>query len=178
MTLVLHINGWPGSGKRTIGAIVADRIGGRLLDNHVVLNPAEALFERDDPLHTSLHEAVRAAALDHAARLAPGVAIVLTDALSDDADDSATFERYRHLAERRTARLVAAVLDITPTENARRLVSPGRHEQRKLTRPEVLDRLRARYRLLRPAGTESIGVDVTDLSAGQAATRILDAIGR
>jgi hypothetical protein len=51
MSLILHINGWPGSGKLTIGRIVAGRLGARLLDNHTVLNPAEALFERDDPLH-------------------------------------------------------------------------------------------------------------------------------
>jgi hypothetical protein len=30
MNCVVHINGWPGSGKRTIGAIIAGRIGGRL----------------------------------------------------------------------------------------------------------------------------------------------------
>lgn len=53
-----HINGWPGTGKRTIGKLVAGRIGGRLLDNHVMLNPAEALFERWDPLHAPMSDVV------------------------------------------------------------------------------------------------------------------------
>ena len=177
MSFVLHINGWPGSGKRTIGQIVAERIGGRLLDNHVMLNPAEALFDRDDPLHASLRNAVREVTLDHAERLAPGVSVVLTDALSDDAEDTASFERYRRLAEHRSARLVSVVLEIAPEENARRLVSPGRSDGLKLTRTEILAAMRSRYRLLRPSGTEVIDLDVTEFSAADAAGEIIDLLG-
>lgn len=36
MNLVLHINGWPGSGKRTIGAIVADRRRATVIDRGTV----------------------------------------------------------------------------------------------------------------------------------------------
>lgn len=178
MRYVLHINGWPGTGKRTIGKIVADRIGGRLLDNHVMLNPAEALFERGDPLHASLRDAVREATLEHAERLAPDVSIVLTDALSDDAEDTASFARYRRLAERRGSRLISVVLEIAPEENARRLVSPGRSDALKLTRVEVLEAMRSRYLLLRPTGIEVIDLDVTELSAAAAAGQIVDLLMR
>lgn len=58
MNLIVHLDGRPGSGKRTIGAILAARSGARLLDVHVMLNPAEAPFEHDDPLHATLYEAV------------------------------------------------------------------------------------------------------------------------
>lgn len=177
MSFVLHINGWPGSGKRTIGGIVAEKIGGRLLDNHVMLNPAEALFERGDPLHASLRNAVREVTLDHAERLEPGVSIVLTDALSEDDADTASFEHYRRLAENRSARLVSVVLDIAPEENARRLVSPGRNDALKLTSTEVLEATRSRYRLLRPSGIEVIDLDVTELSAAEAAGEIIDLLG-
>jgi hypothetical protein len=173
MSCVLHINGWPGSGKRTIGAIIAAQIGGRLLDNHVMLNPAEALFERQDPLHASLYRAVRTVALDHAARLAPGVSIVLTDSLSDDEADTNRFDDFRQLATRRNVPLIAVVLGIAPDENIRRLLTPSRSEHRKLTRPEVLRQLRERYRLLRPADVEVIDLDITQLTAEQAAAQIL-----
>ena len=178
MSYVLHINGWPGTGKRTIGKIVAERIGGRLLDNHVMLNPAEALFERGDPLDASLRDAVREVTLDHAERLAPSVSIALTDALSDDAEDTASFERYRRLAQRRGSRLISVVLEIAWEENGRRLVSPGRSSALKLTRVEVLDAMRSRYRLLRPSGIEVIDLDVTELSAVAAAGQIVDLLMR
>jgi hypothetical protein len=178
MSCVLHINGWPGSGKRTIGAIIAARIGGRLLDNHVMLNPAEALFERQDPLYDSLFSAVRTVTLDHAARLAPGVSIVLTDSLSDDEADTNRFDDSRQLATRRNVPLIAVVLGIAPDENIRRLLAPGRSEHRKLTRPQVLRQLRERYRLLRPAGVEVIDLDITQLTAEQAAAQILERMGR
>jgi hypothetical protein len=174
MSCVLHINGWPGSGKRTIGAIVAAQIGGRLLDNHAMLNPAEALFERQDPLHASLYNAVRVVTLDHAAWLAPGVSIVLTDPLSDDEADTNRFDDFRRLAARRSAQLMAVVLGIAPEENIRRLLTPGRSEHRKLMRPEVLRQMRERYRLLRPAEVEVLDLDITHLTADEAAAQILE----
>lgn len=172
MTSVIHINGWPGSGKRSIGKILAANMGGRLLDNHAMLNPAEALFERSDPLHLELHQAVRDITFDYAARVAPTVPIVLTDPLSDDAHDTSVFERFRALAVRRKARLVAVTLDIDLAENVRRLESPDRADHRKLTRADVLMDLQRRYRLLRPEGAEVFSLDVTRLTAAEAAGRI------
>ena len=176
MNLVLHLNGWPGTGKRTIAAILAAQIGARLLDNHVMLNPAEALFERGDPNHAALLDAVRSLTLDYAAHVPSGTPIIATNALSDDEADIALFDRYRTLATRRGARLAAVVLDIAPDENARRLQSPGRAGHRKLTRPDVLHVMRTQYRLLRP-GADVLNLDVTNLSAADAASRILDWIG-
>jgi len=51
MNCIIHINGRPGSGRRSIGQIPAALIGGRLLDNHTMLNPAEAL-------HAEVHQAI------------------------------------------------------------------------------------------------------------------------
>jgi predicted kinase len=170
--LIVHINGWPGSGKLTIARILARSLGARLLHNHIMLNPAEALFERSDPLHGSLHKEVRAATLDHAARLSPGVSLVFTDALGDDSSDRSFFDGYRHLAERRSARLVAVVIACDPDENIRRLTTDGRAEQHKLTNPEVLARLRADYQLLRPEGIDLVELNVTRQTAAEAAAAI------
>ena len=92
MNCVVHLNGWRGSGKRTIGAILAAASGARLLDVHVMLNPAEALFERDDPLHAAPYEAVRSLVLDCAAKLAHGTSLILTDPLADNRAGIALFE--------------------------------------------------------------------------------------
>ncbi len=47
--MILQINGWPGVGKLTVGRIVAKELGGRLLDNHTIYNPAFALTEFRSP---------------------------------------------------------------------------------------------------------------------------------
>ncbi len=174
MNCIVHLNGWPGSGKRTIGSILAARLGARLLDVHVILNPAEALFERDDPLHAALREGVRSLVLDYAAKLASGMSLILTDPLAADEADITLFERFRDLAAQRNARLVSIVLDIGLGENLRRLQTPSRAEHRKLTRPDVLLRMRDRYELLRPQGTEIMTLDITHLSADDAAACILE----
>ena len=172
MNLIVHINGWPGCGKLTIARILAKNLAGKLLDNHTLLNPAEALFDRGNPLHGSLRMAVRAATLDHAAQLREGLALVLTDALSDDPTDQAMFNDYRVLAARRQARLVSVVLECEHEENVRRLASAGRAELYKLTRPDFLAELRTKYRLLRPPGIECIEIDISRMSAAETAATI------
>lgn len=169
--LIIHINGWPGVGKLTIARELAGLMNARLLDNHTIINPAEALFERRDPLNRSLRKALRTAIFDHAARMKPG-ALILTDAISDDAFDSAIFDEYRELAQKRDARLIAVVLDCAPEINAQRLVAAGRAEKRKLTDATVLASLRASHRLLRAQGVPLIELDVGALSPGEAAAHL------
>jgi thymidylate kinase len=176
MDQIIHINGWPGCGKLTIARLLAGRLNGKLLDNHTLLNPAEALFERTDPLHASLRRQVRASVLGHAAQLPAGVPLILTDALADDKTDRAFFDDYRTLATTRGARLIAVLLDCERDENVRRLTSAGRAELQKLTDPDFLDQLRATYQLLRPKGVELIEIDVSALSPDEAAARIEEAL--
>ncbi|MBY5348664.1 AAA family ATPase [Rhizobium leguminosarum] len=174
---IIHINGWPGTGKLTVGRLLAKRLGARLVDNHMLLNPAEALFSRSDPLHASLRGQIRQAVFGHAVRADPAESFVFTDALSDDAQDTATFSWYRDLAAARGADLVAILLDCAPEENARRLVSPGRSGALKLTDIAVLQRLRANHRLLRGLAERTVEIDTTGLLPEQTTARILGDIG-
>jgi len=174
--MIVHINGWPGSGKWTIARVLARRLGARLVDSQIMLSPAEALFGREDPLYWSLRKTVRRAVLEHAARLAEGVPLIFTDALAEDPADSAVFDEYRALAERRSTRLAAVVLECEQEENVRRLTRAGRAELNKLTRPEVLAQLRGQYRLLRPQGVALVEIDVTRLSPDAAAGAIADSL--
>lgn len=165
---IIHINGWPGSGKLTIARELATLLDARLLDNHTIINPAEALFERRDPLNRSLRKALRETIFAHVVQMKP-VMLLLTDAISDDAFDSALFEEYRALAAKRGAALVSIVLECSPEQNAERLVAAGRAERRKLTNPAILASLRASHRLLRPAGVPLVELDVSELSPAEAA---------
>lgn len=167
--LIVHINGWPGSGKLTIAREMAKQLGARVLDNHTIINPAEALFDRRDPLNRSLRKALRAVIFEHAGRMKPGTSLILTDALSDDPFDSAVFDDYRALAAARGATLIAVVLDCSPERNRERLTAPGRAERHKLTSEAVLASLRAACQLLKAEGLPLIELDVSELSAEQAA---------
>lgn len=172
MSAVVYLNGWPGSGKLTVGRLLAHRLKARLLDNHTTLNPAEALFERRDPLHASLRRAVRDVTLEHAALLPTGTSLVVTDPLADDEHDRAEFNRFAALADLRGVPLATVVLDVDLEENLRRLCEPGRAERLKLTRPETLCMLRARHTLLRPTRGPRLDLDITRLAPDDAATQI------
>ncbi|HEV7317167.1 MAG TPA: AAA family ATPase [Ensifer sp.] len=171
-SLVVHINGWPGSGKLTIARHLAESLGARLADNHTLINPAEALFARGDPLYRSLRAAVRKSVFEHLAQAASEQSFIFTDALSDDAFDACAFEDCSALARQRGARFVAVVIDCDVEENLKRLTRAGRAKQHKLTDPQVLLGLRNVHRLLRGKSDLLIEIDVTALGADEAAAAI------
>ena len=57
--MIVHINGWPGSGKLTVGREVARKLGARLLDNHTLHDVAIRLCERGTPEYWDLYYQVR-----------------------------------------------------------------------------------------------------------------------
>jgi len=172
---LIHICGWPGSGKMTIGRALAKRIGGRLLHNHLALDPANALFDRADPAHLALREALRAQIYDAALTLPNDVPLIVTDALQEAEFDRRLFEPTRLLAARRGAALLAVTLELSPEENRRRLSSSERAARPKLGRVEVLDKLRETCTLLRPDGAVPFNVnDLTPSQAAQGIARLLD----
>ena len=160
---VIHIGGWPGAGKRTIGRIVADRLGGRLIDNHLMLDAARALYARGTPGSVALREEVREVILSHARRLPADVPLILTDALADEPEAGPLFRPSVALARDRTAPLLPFVLDLSLEENQRRLTDPSRLGGAKLTDVDVLFSLRQKTGLYLPTG--AVVLDVTTLSA-------------
>ena len=167
---IIHIGGWPGSGKRTIAVHLRDRIGARLIDNHLILNPASALFARGTPERAALRERLRAVMYDAALLLPADVPLILTDALAESDRHSKLVTPTLTLAKARGADLLPFVFNISPAENLRRLTDPARRDTGKLTDAAVLTDLRDKHRLLQLPGTQTI--DVTDLSPAQAAAEI------
>ncbi len=167
---VIHIGGWPGAGKLTVAKALAQRLGARLLHNHLMLDPANAVYDRGALGHGQLRAEVRAAVFAHAKALPAQVPIVLTDALADEPAADPLFQPTKDLAKARGARLLAVVLDLSIDENLRRLTDPSRHGRSKLTDPDILRNIRARDRLFVPEGGKVI--DVTTQSPQQAAALI------
>ncbi|WP_299280523.1 hypothetical protein [uncultured Tateyamaria sp.] len=167
---VIHIGGWPGAGKKTIGRIVAERLNGRLIHNHIMLDASRAIYARNTPESIAMREEVRSLVLAHARRLPEDVPIVLTDALADEPAAGPLFQPTLQLAKDRNAPLRAFVLDLTVEENQRRLSDPARSGGHKLTDVDLLKALRRRDRLFLP--DDAVVIDVTDMSVHAAADRI------
>ena len=167
---VIHLGGWPGAGKRTIGRLVADRLQARLIDNHIMLDAARAIYERGTPGSSALREEVRDVVLRHARTLPPEVPIILTDALADEPAARPLYAPTEALARDRGAPLLPFVLDLSPEENLRRLTNPAREGGAKLVNPEILQRIRSHDVLFLPDG--AVVLDVTAHSAAKAAALI------
>jgi gluconate kinase len=170
--LVVHINGWPGCGKLTIARLLAKRLSARLIDNHLLLNPVAAMFDRGAPLREAFRLELRTLAFAYAEQIDAQTDLIFTDALAREAFEQARFDEVRELALKRRARCFSVVLDCDIDENIRRLTSPGRAELHKLTNADVIRSLRKQHQLLKPEGCDVLLLDVTRLCAEQAAEAI------
>jgi len=173
---VVHIGGWPGAGKRTVGRIVADMLDGRLIHNHLMLDAARAIYARETQESIAMREEVRALILFHAQSLPDEVPVILTDALADEPAAIPLFQPALDLARNRNDPLSTFVLDLALEENQRRLTDPSRRGGDKLMDADVLRTIRASNRLFLPKG--SVTLDVTEMSATDAAVLICAHVGQ
>jgi predicted kinase len=179
ITMIIHINGHPGVGKFTVGRIVADELGGRLLDNHSIYNVAFALTEFKSATFHDTVRAVRAIAYQRILDLPGNVPVVLTNAdMQDSAWGNECWDAAIELARTRGSELVVVILDCTVEENTRRIQSSGREAQRKPRDPHVL-RGKAEGRVpIDRGGERLLRLDTTSLSAKASAERILAWLAR
>ncbi len=173
---VIHIGGWPGVGKMTIGRIVAETLGGRLIHNHLMLDATRAIYARDAQESVEMREEVREPILTHARRLPKDVPIVFTDALADEPAAVPLFQPKLDFAKDRNAPLRLFVLDASIEENQRRLQDPARFGGAKLTDSDVLKTIRGSNKLFVPEGT--VVIDVTHMTAETAAAAIVQRLER
>ena len=120
-----------------------------------------------------LYETVRSAAYKVLATHPSSEIQVLTNALCRD--DPREELAWRHVVELAIARgvpLVPVVLEASAEENARRVQSPDRIGVA-LSDPVVLEDMRLRYSIQRPAVAELVVVDVTTLKVEQAVDAIV-----
>jgi broad-specificity NMP kinase len=172
--MIVHLNGWPGAGKKTIGEALSMLLGARFIHNHLLHDVAIvcAGFGNDD--RWELYEIVRSAAYKVLARHPSSEIIVMTNALCNDSPrEESAWKHVVELAITRNVPLVPVVLEISADENVRRLQSPER-VGKKMTDPAELTQWFGRYSIQRPGVPELIVVDVTDLSPEQAAHAVLD----
>ncbi len=175
--MLIHINSWPGAGKKSIGQLLAGAIGARFFHNHLLLDLVESCCDRSDPGWHSLYDDVRNRAYEALASKPRDESLVMTNAMA--ADELTLWSKISELAARRRDDLVPVVLHIRPEENRRRLEDPAR-QGAKLKDAAVLESLRASHSLLVPDHPNLLEIDVSDMTAPAAALKIsqhLDGLG-
>jgi len=171
--MMIHLNGYPGIGKLTVGRLLAQRLGGRLLDNHAIYDVAFALADFRSPSWDRLARGVRDVAFAGVEALSPLLPVVTTNACSDSDWGREMWRSMLDLAERRGSPFLVVSMNCAPEENARRLRSEGRSGG-KMTDPLALEAYRRNWTLLEDGGDSLLRLDCTNLSAEESATAILE----
>lgn len=158
--VLIHLNGRPGVGKKTIAQAYAAKYGAILVDNHTLLNPGAAVSGRQTEGYYRVGKAVRAAVYAEIEEgLKQGKSYILTNALTNEVPHhTEMFEEIRDLAARSGARFAPFTLFCDRDENLRRVQSPSRAADRKLTDPNKLKELFNKFTMLTEVGEDWIEV--------------------
>jgi predicted kinase len=180
---VFYLIGPPGVGKYTVGTIIAERTGAKLVDNHYAINPIFALIEQDgrtplpDPIWQQVGK-VRSAVLETIATFSPkDWSFVFTHAASDHPSDAGTCREILSAAERRGARVIVVRLSCAPDELARRVLAPERRSRMKEMDADAA-RINAVAPLFDPGHANIVDIDTTAKTAGEVAGVIIEAAAK
>jgi hypothetical protein len=171
--MLVHINSYPGVGKLTIGRALADRMGGKLLDNHSIYNVAFALTAfRSPEFHDTVRE-IRDLAYRRVLALPATTPVILTNWYTQgSAWGEENWDAAIALARRRPSPLAVVILRCSPEENARRIQSSGRDAMRKPRDVALVGSNRNGQPLLERDADRLLHLDVTSQSAPSAADAI------
>lgn len=176
MPFLLQLVGPPASGKRTIGALVAERTGAVLIDNHLINDPVftalgvnglGSLHPQALPMVTRVREVVHEAVL----AAPPEVSHIFTNWLVDTPEDAAAAVVIRGLAETRGATFFPVWLTCDQAEIRRRLPLPERTVRNKLRDPSQVDDIVSRGQT--PAPPDALRLDTGTMRAHESAERIV-----
>jgi gluconate kinase len=172
--MIIHLNGWPGVGKRTIGEALSRKLGARFIHNHLLHDVAIACAGLHGARRWELYEEVRAAAYSMLAQHPISEIFVMTNALCNDTPrEELAWKQVVSLAITRGVPLVPVVIEASASENVRRVQSPDRIGK-KLGDATALTQMMDKHSIQRPDIEELIMIDVTNLSAQQAAEAIFE----
>jgi predicted kinase len=171
--VIIHLNGWPGSGKLTVAREVARQLEARLLDNHTLHDVAARLCDRHTYEYWELYYQVRDVAFKRVRALPLHERVVMTNALTLESDrERQVWAAIKALAVDRGVPLVAITLQCSLDENVRRIASESRR-YRKLTDPAPLVEWRSTLTLLTDGSVRSLSIDNTNRSPNDVADEIV-----
>lgn len=174
--MIIHLNGWPGVGKKTVGQLVSRKLDARFIHNHLLHDVAIACTAFSEVARWPLYEKIRLAAYDALASLPANEVIVMTNALCVGSErERAAWNHVVDLAILRSTPLIPIVLETTLEENLRRLKDPSR-DTSKLREENLLVEYRATDEIQKPHLKELLVINTTSLNPIQVAEKICEHI--
>lgn len=177
---IIHINAFPGTGKLTICHELLALLRpphAKLVHNHLLINPVDAILDRTQPGYQTLRRSVRAAifhALAHE-ESTHATAYIFTDFQSSNELGAAVCQEYAACAAERGSDFVPILLHCDVETNLQRLVADDRAQHKKLVDVELARNFRNDAELYRFVGhPAAFELDVTSLFPSEAAGRILE----
>lgn len=171
--MIIHLNGWPGAGKLTVGRILVRNLGGCLVDNHTLHNVAASLCDRGTSEYWKIYYQVRETAYAQMRAMPPSQVFVMTNALTRESErEVEAWEAIKQLAADRADTLVAITLDCSLEENVRRVQGEERVNNHKMTDPNPLASWRTEFNLITDVAAHWRVIDNTDLTPEAAAEAI------
>ncbi|KAJ7220601.1 hypothetical protein GGX14DRAFT_431427 [Mycena pura] len=172
--MVVVLNGFPGTGKITIlkqlQALLAPDVT-RLLDNHLLIDPAQALIPDRSDAHHDLRQRIRASCFGIATELAQrGFIILLTTCLAEDngGRDTGVLQEHLDIVRGTDVPLYWVNAHCSLEELGKRVGSPERRSgsKTKLTDMAILNKIVKENSLISPreGGDATIIVGTLDAS--------------
>ena len=185
---VLFLNGFPGVGKYAIARVLKSVwVGSRLIHNHLLIDPVEAIIPGRGPAHHTLRRQFRRVAFDALKQeTSLDSAIIMTSCAADTPQDREVFAEYVEIARVRKIPFIAVNIICDEETNAKRLRSRERVDESgigktKLVDTKALSSLRKDYKLLNRANMTReaedvefyhLDLDTSDLSVQAASVSI------
>jgi shikimate kinase len=128
---VIFLNGFPGTGKLTIAQALRSKLKGvetRLLDNHLMIDAAEAVHPGRGLEHKTLRKRIRDAMFDElkALPMAKNLIIIMTGCLAANPEDAAVFAEHVAIAQHHDIPFYSFTISVDEKEHFWRLQSPDR----------------------------------------------------
>lgn len=172
--MIIHLNGRPGVGKKTIAKSLAEMFNARMIDNHQVLNLALSLADRGTTLYDQACVKLFQAVLEEMkVGMRAGHTYILINALTNEIKKhKKTYDQIYNAAIDSHFDFIPVLLTCDFNENAKRLETPSRLSQNKLTDVALLQEMYQDFSMINDAHDHTIELDVTHLSAKEAAKKI------
>lgn len=182
---IIHINGYPGTGKLTIAQKLVELLSsynGRLVHNHLLIDPVGAILPRSSPDYQPLRRALRSVIFDAlaASHDTKESIYVFTDFQSNDDIGRGVIAEYRDMAAHRGCSFVPITVTCGEDENLRRLASSERIRHGKLTDAKLVARLRDTAVIYQWSKDDPLHMelDITELEVDAAAHTIFEHVFR
>jgi len=175
---IIHINGFPGTGKLTIATALTALLPTttKLVHNHLLINPADAILTRSQSGYQNLRRDIRSAVFQSLIHepATYETAYTFTDFQSTDAVGSGVCKEVEVAANERGGAFVPILLKCEERVNLERLVSKDRAKHGKLTDVALVRTFREKVEIYTFEKAENaLELDVTDMTAEEAARRVL-----